>query len=222
MKSILKVSLCLIILFVFCLKNSEAALIDRGGGLVYDTVLNITWLQNANYIEAAGQPGKSTWGGAMEWADQLTYYDSVRNVTWSDWRLPTTINRTIVFNQKLYDTNPSFDNEMAYMYYINLGLHADYTADIHYADIPVLPSGSPIQNLVFRGYWTGTTANDARDRAWYFHFHQGWESIDDPRTAMRAWAVRDGDVASVPIPGAALLFGSGLVGILCRKRKTQV
>lgn len=27
----------------------QAALIDRGGGLVYDTDLNITWLADANY-----------------------------------------------------------------------------------------------------------------------------------------------------------------------------
>jgi hypothetical protein len=37
---------------------------------------------------------------------------------------------------------------------------------------------------------------------------------------MQAWAVRDGDVAPVPIPGAALLFASGLVGIICRKKKS--
>ncbi len=28
--------------------KAEATLIDRGNGLIYDTVLNITWTQNAN------------------------------------------------------------------------------------------------------------------------------------------------------------------------------
>jgi len=28
--------------------TSQAVLIDRGGGLIYDTVLNITWLQDAS------------------------------------------------------------------------------------------------------------------------------------------------------------------------------
>jgi hypothetical protein len=222
MTKICKVLLFLLILCVFCLENSNAALIDRGAGLIYDDVLNITWLQNANYIEAAGQPGRSTWGGAMAWADQLAYYDPIRNVTWSDWRLPTTINRSITFGQKLYDTNPTIDNEMAYMYYINLELEADYNPNINNAPIPVLPADSLIQNLVFRGYWTGTPADGPRGQAWYLHFHQGWESIENPDNLLRAWAVRDGDVASVPIPGAILLFGSGLVGIICRKRKSQV
>ena len=31
-----------------------ATLIDRGGGLIYDTVLNITWLQDANYAQTMG------------------------------------------------------------------------------------------------------------------------------------------------------------------------
>ena len=31
---------------------SHAALVNRGGGLIYDTVLNITWMQNANLLAA--------------------------------------------------------------------------------------------------------------------------------------------------------------------------
>ena len=29
--------------------NATAALYDRGNGLIYDDVLDITWLQDANY-----------------------------------------------------------------------------------------------------------------------------------------------------------------------------
>lgn len=28
--------------------SANAALVDRGGGLIYDTILNVTWLQDAN------------------------------------------------------------------------------------------------------------------------------------------------------------------------------
>ena len=31
-------------------------LFDRGGGLIYDDVLNITWLQDANYALTTGHP----------------------------------------------------------------------------------------------------------------------------------------------------------------------
>ena len=32
----------------------RAALIDRGGGLIYDDALNVTWLQDANYAKTSG------------------------------------------------------------------------------------------------------------------------------------------------------------------------
>jgi len=33
---------------------AEATLFDQGGGLIYDTDLNITWLQDANYAMTSG------------------------------------------------------------------------------------------------------------------------------------------------------------------------
>jgi hypothetical protein len=45
---------------------SNAALIDRGGGLIYCDTLNITWLANAN-----GMSG--TWGQAIDWANNFEY-----------------------------------------------------------------------------------------------------------------------------------------------------
>jgi hypothetical protein len=98
--------------------STEAELIDRGGGLVYDDVLNITWLTDANYqatelndarvaeivanntlVFNDGHVLSATdfdleldaimnWWGAMAWVDQLEYYDPVRQVTYRDWRLP--------------------------------------------------------------------------------------------------------------------------------------
>jgi hypothetical protein len=51
--------------------------------------------------------------------------------------------------------------------------------------------------------------------AWSFRLATG-EQYYHPAAAslMRAWAVRDGDVAAVPLPGAAWLFGSMLMGML--------
>jgi len=92
---------------------AQAALHDRGGGLVYDDVLNVTWLADANYAgttRAASYryteqvyddygnylgtfdymvtDGRMRWSQAIVWADRLEYYDNVRNVTYDDWRLP--------------------------------------------------------------------------------------------------------------------------------------
>jgi len=83
------------------MSSAQAELIDRGGGLIYDTVLNITWLQDSNYAATSGYqvPGRAAddpminglmdWAESMAWAQNLNYYDSVRGVTWSDWHLPS-------------------------------------------------------------------------------------------------------------------------------------
>jgi hypothetical protein len=57
--------------------RADAALIDRGGGLIYDTDLDITWLQDANYYGV-----RMNWDDAVAWAAGLNFggYD--------DWRLP--------------------------------------------------------------------------------------------------------------------------------------
>jgi hypothetical protein len=70
---------------------AQAALIDRGGGLIYDTDLNVTWLQDANYAQTSGYDadGAMTLDEATTWAANLSYFDSVRNVTYTDWRLPS-------------------------------------------------------------------------------------------------------------------------------------
>ena len=49
---------------------SDAALIDRGGGLLYDDLLNITWLQDANYAMINGDDVDESinWYEATTWA----------------------------------------------------------------------------------------------------------------------------------------------------------
>ena len=51
MKTIKYVIACLILCNV---QFSSAALYNRGNGLIYDDVLNITWLQDSNYIVNSG------------------------------------------------------------------------------------------------------------------------------------------------------------------------
>jgi hypothetical protein len=91
-------SIRLALLAVLLLRSAPAYadLIYRGGGLVYDDVLNITWLQDANFgagsIYDSGvstTDGRMLWANAAAWADNLSYFDSVRNTTWLDWRLPS-------------------------------------------------------------------------------------------------------------------------------------
>lgn len=54
--------------------SAQAALYDRGNGLIYDDVLNVTWLQNANLaasntfgVSGIEANGAMTWDTANAW-----------------------------------------------------------------------------------------------------------------------------------------------------------
>ena len=115
-----------------CAFSADAALVNRGGGLIYDTVLDVTWLQDANYAKTSGDDddGQMTWEQAKTWTAELSFYDSVRNKTWSDWRLPavepvngSSFNFGWAFDGSTDEgyniTSPN--SELMYMYYANLG-----------------------------------------------------------------------------------------------------
>ena len=151
----------------------HATLIDRGGGLIYDTDLNITWLADANYANAL-----MPWGNALAWAENLTYYDTVRGVTYSDWRLPTNLQQCGGFN--------CTSSEMGHLFYNELGLGGGSSNDINLA---------LFRNIQEADYWTSTLNLAAfQTPPWAFSFFNGVSSTDNPNTNTYAWAVRDGDV----------------------------
>ena len=73
---------------VFCLmvsaRPASATLIDLGNGMIYDTVQDLTWLQDISYARTSGADadGNMTYDQAEAWAESLVFggYD--------DWRLP--------------------------------------------------------------------------------------------------------------------------------------
>jgi hypothetical protein len=92
--------------------SSHAILIDRGGGMIYSTDMNVTWLQDAKYARTSGYDadGLMNWYDAMQWAQNLSYggYD--------DWRLPTYLNE-----YEYQRENATLEHEMAYLVFIELG-----------------------------------------------------------------------------------------------------
>jgi hypothetical protein len=65
--------------------SAPAALIDRGGGLIYDSTLNITWLQNANAIAGSSYDdgwsatdGRTSFQSAQAFAATFSYLGSCK------------------------------------------------------------------------------------------------------------------------------------------------
>ena len=195
---------------------ANAALIDRGGGLIYDSDRNITWLQDANYAQTSGVnvTGQLNWQDAVNWAANLSYggYD--------DWRLPTTqvpdsgLSGGTCGNIPLSFGTGCAGGELGHMYYAELN-----GAVVGSAVSSSVPGPGPFTNLQADGYWSGTEF-DATD-AYVLNFgFSGQQAADNKAIGYFAWAVRDGDVA-VPAPAAAWLLGTGLLVLAGRARRRR-
>ena len=218
-----RVACAFVLSFVSSLTN--AALIDRGGGLIYDTDLNITWLADANYAMTSGYDadGAMTWAVANTWAANLSYYDSVRNVIYDDWRLPTTLQPDgdcwYLSSDGSWYGYGCQGSEMGHLFYNELGGVMDFhIITNHDADYNLFT------NVEWYGYyWSATEYAPNTSNAWFFATSFGYQDDSDKTNVYLAWAVRPGDVAAVastvPVPAAAWLFGSGLLGLIGMARR---
>ncbi|MCU7838828.1 MAG: hypothetical protein KZQ82_09220 [Candidatus Thiodiazotropha sp. (ex Lucinoma annulata)] len=198
----------------------QAALFDRGGGLIYDDYLDVTWLQDFGYVRTSGHntSGKLNWHDAVNFASTLNYEDTERGVFWEGWRLPR------MFNTPHPNDPPSYDptglsGELGYMYYVNLGIEPNYSHNAN-DPLPVPSNYNPFINMEYRGTWSGTISIFS-DRAWYTHLHFGSDEASSIFDEQRVWLLRDGDVAPVPIPPAILLMASGLLFLRFYGRKSK-
>ena len=165
--------------------SAQALLIDRGNGLLYDNVLNVTWLQDANYAKTSGYSatGLMDWASANTWADNLIF-DGL-----TGWRLAanTPINgSSFIYNYSSFDgttdtgsniTSPK--NELAYMYYVNLGLKSRYnpTTGADQSDWGIYGNGAfygqntvgLVNNLQSYVYWLQTESNDENNLPYSLH-----------------------------------------------------
>jgi hypothetical protein len=208
--------------------DARAALIDRGGGLVYDDVLDVTWLRDASYarttgyvtpsgIDVATTNGRMAWGDARGWAAQIRYEDPLRSTAWTDWRLPSALNPD---GSGPCKGSGCMGSELGHMFYVNLGGTAGVSITTSHNE-----SYSLFTGLAAASYWTETGADDSS--TWAFRTYSGNQNTADPSLAYFAWAVRDGDVGpalfsigdpltnpiTTPLPPAAVLLGSALFGL---------
>ena len=197
---------------------AQAALVDRGGGMIYDTTRNITWLANMN------TNGLMTWAAATTWANNLVHGG------FDDWRLPTLNPADTTCSLIL--TPPGFPTqyngtgctggELSGLLVTDLGNKAYESVLNQVGDtaeqIANLALFSNVQSF---DYWSGTDYAPYPDFAWYFLTNEGNQFFFPKIFAKYAVAVRLGDVAaSVPEPQtlALVLLALGATVVARRRR----
>ena len=190
--------------------GADAALLDRGNGLVYDSGLNITWLQDANLAQTLGQDsdGRLSWADANTWAEHLSF------AGFDNWRLPALTSSNLCVGSNCSNS------ELAHLYYGELGGVAEQSLSSHhnsnyglFSQIKDAVYWLRDQQILVPGYvlgWGVVTGDGVLS---------GYQGLFSPNSEFYAWAVHDGDIGeqvggapgAVPLPGASLLFAAGLV-----------
>jgi len=200
---------------------------DASSVFLYDTVLNVTWLRDANSAQTSGYAsyGRMSWATATDWVANLTVG------SYSDWRLPTMIDTgSSGCNYANGGTDCGYNvqtasggtvySEMASLWYDTLGNTAGS-----------LTNSGDFQNLQSYYYWFGLQYAPSPSYSWVFNATDGLQYVG-ANTELNALAVRSGDVSgtsspatpsAVPIPAAAWLMASGLgaLGVAARKRRAK-
>ncbi len=169
---------------------------------VYDDVLDITWLADANSA-----------GGKLNWADAEAFIAGLNSSSYfgvTTWRQPTASN---CVGTNCGNAASDTDDELGYHFYQNFGATtgSNITSGTNAANLALF---SNIQNDF---YWTGS--ENSSNSAIYFTTASGIQSGLQKSSEFYVWAVADGDVSAIPVPAAAWLFGSALAALLVARRR---
>lgn len=197
----------------FATATAQASVFDRGGGLIYDDDLDVTWLADADYSRSSGYDadGYLAWDEANQWATSLVYLDTIRGTALTGWRLPRTTYPDSTCSSSSISTTDVYDcvgSEMGHIFYEELGgVATQNIATTHNANFRLF------SNHRSNRYWSETPLAADDRLAWSFDFVYGGQLVDTKSAHFFAWAVRDGDVLYVPEPASALLLALGIAGL---------
>jgi len=194
----------------------------------YDTVLDITWLQDSTYAKTSGhdEDGYMTWEDANDWASNLRFYNPLSDEIYSYWRLPgvkpvngVAFSYFIVADgstDRGYNISEqgtlfagSTASEMAHLFYNTLDNKGLCDPAL---STPTLcaPQAFVLEAILLNGpfnldasrpaYWSGTPY-EFGNRAWKFDFG-GRQEEETTEVPYNAWAVHDGDVGVAVVPEA--------------------
>ena len=183
--------------------NFVTTIINSVGGKIYDTQNVYDTPASSGYHTLKASDFNTTWGLMTWWGAQawVGYLNSISYGGVAGWRLPTTSPAVAGYNQT--------DSELGHLFYTDLGGVADHPITItHNATYNLF------NNVQSDEYWSGTENALLPENAWLFFTAAGYQNYFPKSSQFYAWAVRPGQVTSVPVPAAVLLMGSALFGFL--------
>lgn len=165
-----------------------------------------------------------TWGAALHWIDAMNVANYLGA---SDWRLPKMLDvGDDGCNFAFYGTDCGYNvltgsaattiySELASLWHDSLGnvAYFDATGNGPQAGWDVTDTGpfNDVQNF----YWFGTGYGVGTASIWTFRTDYGAQGLaNNDNGGYYAWAVRSGDIAAVPVPGAMWPMSTALVGLL--------
>ena len=190
---------------------TEATLYAPANGMIYDDVLQVYWLENANLadtntfgVSGIASSGLMSWDKANEW---IAAMNNASYLGFNDWRLPTSLNQDGTGPCSGFTCN---DSEMGHLYFVD---NIKYPSSGN--------SSGNFDNVDWHEYWTSTSSSTDSTKAWSFSFWTGLQSENfKTLTTFAVLPVRSAS-SPVPEPSTALLFSSGFAGLalLSRRRK---
>jgi len=184
-----------------CSGTSKAALVDRGGGMIYDTVQNITWLADLNYAQTSGfdSDGRMSWATANAWANALVFNG------YSGWRLPT--------SDQCYGNCTG--SEMGHLFMTDLGDRPRESVLNPAGDtLQQIANLSMFSNVQSYNYWSGTDSVRFAPgfAAMEFSTSSGDQNAFSKDNLLYAVAVHSGDVGAPPTASTLAKLSSDSYG----------
>ncbi len=200
-RALLSLSLVIILLGISVSVKADLSVIGTGTlgsevyKLIHDSRTSLVWLDYSPISEAY----LGTWSYRMNWAqstltnNMILNIDSGFQVNWSDnsWNLPSI-------------------DQISDLYYSSLGGT--------YWDQKVYYPNQQFNEFKKDYYWTSAEYDDTT-QAWAFSINYGRSYYYNKSSSFASLAVRSAQVSAVPIPAAAWLLSSGLIGLVVIRRK---